>query len=152
MFFSRPFPVRPRKAFVFLLFQVKLKDCFIEGKKNDFQQNTSQIVSVSKMAVEKKVLLFFRSYSNISSNVAFLMEKSSAEMLLFFCEDLCARCLKPLPFQFQNEAKGWAPYPLSLKYMYCFSSLRKEFEPGNDDYTALFCFCSGTFKTKNAPS
>lgn len=54
MFFSKPFPVRPRKAFLFLLFQVKLKGCFIEGKKNDFQQNTSQIVSVSKMAEENK--------------------------------------------------------------------------------------------------
>lgn len=75
------------------------------------------------MAKNKKVL-FFRPYSNVFSNEAFLMEKSSAEMLLFFCKDLCARCLKSLPFQFQNKAKGWAPYPLSLKYMYCFSSQR----------------------------
>lgn len=54
MVFSKSFSVRPKKAFVFLLFQVKLKGCFIEEKKNYFQQNTSQILSVSKMAEEKK--------------------------------------------------------------------------------------------------
>lgn len=122
--FSKPFPVRPRKVFIFLLFQVKLKGYFIEGK-NYFQQNTSQIVIHSEVAKKRKVL-FFRSYSNVFSNEAFLMEKSSAEML-FFCKDLCARCLKSLPFQSQNKAKGWASYALFLKYLYCFSSLRKKF-------------------------
>lgn len=55
--FSKPFPVRPRKVFMFLLFKVKLKSYFIEGK-NYLQQNTSQIVIVSEMAKKKISIIF----------------------------------------------------------------------------------------------
>uniref|UniRef100_A0A8C0G063 Uncharacterized protein n=1 Tax=Bubo bubo TaxID=30461 RepID=A0A8C0G063_BUBBB len=44
-------------------------------------------------------------------------------MLLFFCKDLRARCLKPLPFQFQNKTVNTPPVTNCVVWVFSFPPL-----------------------------